>query len=237
MKHLDFKTLLEPVQDSYKTFGTIKQQSLCERFFPKQKSKNLEASVIVLEYLIDADQKTRFTFEEIQESVKGDVLDEAKNKKVLLNDALKILRCNKLIIRTDDGYYSLNYTLWYKGVKYKIRDKKVLASLSETILSYIKNDVYLTPDDYFTKMNKLFDFLIKPALTNNSLSKKEIAVYEALQIDEYGIQETIFIMKNGKKIEVIPIGINVGGKSKMLEYQDFDDDSITDFIEIDEIVI
>ena len=106
--------ILNDLEEAYGTYGSPKQKNLCERFFPKKESLNTLASEGVLRAMLRNPLiKTRTDLEKhdyrveegetfeidercvIQESDKGEKVFRIKTS--LLTDALKILRCSKLI--------------------------------------------------------------------------------------------------------------------------------------------
>jgi len=142
--------------------------------------------------------------------------DKAKEqfRGMRITEALKILRCNRLIKKVDNQY-SLNEELWSKGVVYRIRHSPTLASLSNLMFSYIKNEAYLGPNDFFEETDKIISAVIKPSIKHNQVFQREF--YIAQQIENGG---TVYIQEGKFKIEVFPHAVEIGEAGKYFRYEE-----------------
>lgn len=204
---------------SYPTNGT---KSLCERFFSKAKNKNFLASISVLDFMIKQTReiKPSLSKSDIKEIDDKIFIDKTKPnyKDTLITDALKILRCNKLILLEESGY-SINEDLWYRRVRYKIKDYTVLKSLAPALVAYVKNDIEYMPNDFFKMLDPMSDFVLMPTSFHNSDFGLEKYVYESVRKGA-----KIQIRSDNGRDHVYPIGIVFDGDRKKLEFQTDNDD-------------
>lgn len=142
--------------------------------------------------------------------------DKAKEqfRGMRITEALKILRCNRLI-KKEGSQYSLNKILWSKGVVYRIKHYPTLANLSNLMFSYIKNEAYLGPNDFFKETDKLIGAVIKPSIKHNLLFQQEL--YIAKQIEDKG---TVSIREGQFRVEVLPRSVEIGESGKYFTYEE-----------------
>lgn len=142
--------------------------------------------------------------------------DKAKEqfRGMRITEALKILRCNRLI-KKDGSHYRLNEDLWSKGVVYRIKHYPTLSSLSNLMFSYIKNEAYLGPNDFFEETDKLIGAVIKPSIKHNQVFQREF--YVAKQIEDGG---TVYIQEGKFKVEVFPRTVEIGELGKYFTYEE-----------------
>lgn len=142
--------------------------------------------------------------------------DKAKEqfRGMRITEALKILRCNRLI-KKEGSQYSLNKVLWSKGVVYRIKHYQTLANLSNLMFSYIKNEAYLGPNDFFKETDKLIGAVIKPSIKHNLLFQREL--YIARQIEDKG---TVSIQERNLEVEVFPLAVEIGESGKYFTYEE-----------------
>lgn len=227
--------ILNDLEEAYGTYGTPKQKNLCERFFPKKESLNTIASSGVLRTMLrNPDLKTRnqllehvyiTTAEddfEIDESCL--VKDEHDNTKLLgikptlLTDALKILRCSKLI-RLDKRSYSINWELWHNDdVRYKLHDNDLFASLAPIMVEYLRNSVRRTPNDFVKRIDPVVSYVLLPTFKHNETYKQEKKVYRAMERMEI-VEITL---KDGSIVEGYPLAVKIKKEEKWVEYEDED---------------
>lgn len=227
--------ILDSLEEAYGTYGKPKQKNLCERFFPKKESLNTIASSGVLRTMLRSpDLKTRnqllehvyiTTAEddfEIDESCL--VKDEHDNTKLLgikptlLTDALKILRCSKLI-RLDKRSYSINWELWNNGdVRYKLQDNKLFVSLAPIMVEYLRNNVRRTPNDFVKSFDPVVSYVLLPTFKHNETYKQEKKVYRAME----NMEMVKITLKDGATVEGYPLAVRIKKEEKWLEYEDED---------------
>ncbi len=133
-----------------------------------------------------------------------------------ITEALKILRCNRLIKKVDNQY-RINEELWSKDVVYRIKHHPTLASLSNLIFSYIKNEAYLGANDFFKETDKLISAVIKPSITHNQTFQQEF--YVAKRIEQ---METVYIQQGNFKVEVFPRAVEIGEAGKYFTYEELE---------------
>lgn len=226
MEAIQQTNILEDLEKTYSRYGSIEQKSLCERFFRKSLNKNFDASVGVLKaILVDSTLENRkdiegFEFNENEGNEKmldEECLDNGRIKSTILTEALRILRCTKLL-RLDGRVYSINTKLWQEEVRYRFKKNTVLSNIAPLILSYVRNDVTFTPNEFFKKLDPLVSHALKPASYHNDVFKKEAHVYWAM-----GEQESIIIkVSETQTIEIDPIAIEIDEGQKWIRYEDED---------------
>lgn len=131
-----------------------------------------------------------------------------------ITEALKILRCNRLI-KKEGSHYSLNEELWSKGVVYRIKHYPTLSSFSNLMFSYIKNEASLGANDFFEETDKIISAVIKPSIKHNQVFQREL--YVAKQIEDSG---TVFIQEGKFKVEVFPRTVEIGESGKYFTYEE-----------------
>jgi len=230
--------ILNTLEEAYGTYGAPKQKNLCERFFPKKESLNTLASAGVLRTMLrNPDLKTRnqllghtyVTKEEgenfeLDESCLLQEEDEKGNKKILgikptlLTDALKILRCSKLI-RLHKRSYSINWELWLNDdVRYKLHDNNLFVSLAPIMVEYLRNSVKRTPNDFVKSIDPVVSYVLLPTFKHNETYKQEKKVYQAMERFEM----VEIKLENGSIVEGDPMAVKIKKEEKWLEYEDED---------------
>lgn len=229
--------ILNTLEEAYGTYGSPKQKNLCERFFPKKESLNTLASEGVLRamlrnplkrtrteleehnYKVEAEAGETFEIDErcvIQESI-GDK-KFFRIKASLLTDALKILRCSKLI-RLDKRSYSINWELWHNDdVRYKLKDNNLFASLAPIMVEYLRNNIRRTPNDFVKSIDPVISYVLLPTFKHNNTYHQEKKVYRAMERFEM----VEIKLENGSIVEGDPIAVKIKKEEKWLEYEDED---------------
>lgn len=191
-KYLDDKI------SSYLHFKDAKKMKLCQRFFSTKPNKSYKNSLEVLEFLID-----------FKSDLQGicDSLEDNEFTKSLINDALKILKCHDLIDQKEKKsvYYPTNKK-WVKDARYKLKDKKILITLAELLLSFVKANIDNEPSDFFDTIDKLIEFILKRSVSHNVNYELEAAIYTAIS---YKKNIDVIIKATGKKIEIKPKNIKI----------------------------
>ncbi|MDK9694633.1 MAG: hypothetical protein OEL19_10410, partial [Sulfurimonas sp.] len=208
-KHLSLTTLsdeniekinnyLDAKIDSYIRFKDIKKMRLCQRFFSTKPNQSYINSLEVLEFLID-----------FKSDLQGicDSLEDNKFTKSLINDALKILKCHGLIDQNEKKsvYYPTNKK-WVKDARYKLKDKEILITLAELLLSFVKANIDNKPSNFFDTIDKLIEFILKRSVSHNVNYELEAAIYTAIS---YKKNIDVIIKATGKKIEIKPYEIKI----------------------------
>lgn len=208
-KHLSLTTLsdeniekinnyLDAKIDSYIRFKDIKKMRLCQRFFSTKPNQSYINSLEVLEFLID-----------FKSDLQGicDSLEDNKFTKSLINDALKILKCHDLIDQNEKKsvYYPTNKK-WVKDARYKLKDKEILITLAELLLSFVKANIDNKPSNFFDTIDKLIEFILKRSVSHNVNYELEAAIYTAIS---YKKNIDVIIKATGKKIEIKPKNIKI----------------------------
>lgn len=227
--------ILDSLEEAFGTYGKPKQKNLCERFFPKKESLNTLASEGVLRAMLRNPLiKTRTDLEKhdyrveegetfeidercvIQESDKGEKVFRIKTS--LLTDALKILRCSKLI-RLDKRSYSINWELWHNGdVRYKLKDNNLFVSLAPIMVEYLRNSVKRTPNDFIKRIDPVVSYVLLPTFKHNETYKQEKKVYRAME--RFEMVEIKLMDKS--IVEGYPMAVKIKKEDKWLEYEDED---------------
>lgn len=227
--------ILDSLEEAFGTYGKPKQKNLCERFFPKKESLNTLASEGVLRAMLRNPLiKTRTDLEKhdyrveegetfeidercvIQESDKGEKVFRIKTS--LLTDALKILRCSKLI-RLDKRSYSINWELWHNGdVRYKLQDNNLFVSLAPIMVEYLRNSVKRTPNDFVKSIDPVVSYVLLPTFKHNETYKQEKKVYRAME--KFEMVEIKLMDKS--IVEGYPMAVKIKKEDKWLEYEDGD---------------
>lgn len=223
---------LDALQEAYGTYGTPKQKNLCERFFPKKESLNTIASAGVLRTMLrNPDLKTRNqllghtyvtkagdNFEIDELCLLKDENDTSKLlgiKPTLLTDALKILRCSKLI-RLDKRSYSINWELWHNGdVRYKLQDNKLFVSLAPIMVEYLRNNVRRTPNDFVKSFDPVVSYVLLPMYKHNKTYQQEKKVYQAME----NMEMIEIKLQDGSIVEGDPMAVKIKKEEKWLEYE------------------
>lgn len=227
--------ILDSLEEAFGTYGKPKQKNLCERFFPKKESLNTLASEGVLRAMLRNPLiKTRTDLEKhdyrveegetfeidercvIQESDKGEKVFRIKTS--LLTDALKILRCSKLI-RLDKRSYSINWELWHNGdVRYKLKDNNLFVSLAPIMVEYLRNSIKRTPNDFVKRIDPVVSYVLLPTFKHNETYKQEKKVYRAME--KFEMVEIKLMDKS--IVEGYPMAVKIKKEDKWLEYEDGD---------------
>lgn len=227
--------ILDSLEEAFGTYGKPKQKNLCERFFPKKESLNTLASEGVLRAMLrNPLLKTRTDLEKhdyrveegetfeidercvIQESDKGEKVFRIKTS--LLTDALKILRCSKLI-RLDKRSYSINWELWHNGdVRYKLKDNNLFVSLAPIMVEYLRNSIKRTPNDFVKRIDPVVSYVLLPTFKHNETYKQEKKVYRAME--KFEMVEIKLMDKS--IVEGYPMAVKIKKEDKWLEYEDED---------------
>lgn len=227
--------ILDSLEEAFGTYGKPKQKNLCERFFPKKESLNTLASEGVLRAMLRNPLiKTRTDLEKhdyrveegetfeidercvIQESDKGEKVFRIKTS--LLTDALKILRCSKLI-RLDKRSYSINWELWHNGdVRYKLKDNNLFVSLAPIMVEYLRNSIKRTPNDFVKRIDPVVSYVLLPTFKHNETYKQEKKVYRAME--KFEMVEIKLMDKS--IVEGYPMAVKIKKEDKWLEYEDED---------------
>lgn len=227
--------ILDSLEEAFGTYGKPKQKNLCERFFPKKESLNTLASEGVLRAMLRNPLiKTRTDLEKhdyrveegetfeidercvIQESDKGEKVFRIKTS--LLTDALKILRCSKLI-RLDKRSYSINWELWHNGdVRYKLKDNNLFVSLAPIMVEYLRNSIKRTPNDFVKRIDPVVSYVLLPTFKHNETYKQERKVYRAME--RFEMVEIKLMDKS--IVEGYPMAVKIKKEDKWLEYEDGD---------------
>lgn len=227
--------ILDSLEEAFGTYGKPKQKNLCERFFPKKESLNTLASEGVLRVMLRNPLiKTRTDLEKhdyrveegetfeidercvIQESDKGEKVFRIKTS--LLTDALKILRCSKLI-RLDKRSYSINWELWHNGdVRYKLKDNNLFVSLAPIMVEYLRNSIKRTPNDFIKRIDPVISYVLLPTFKHNKTYKQEKKVYRAME--RFEMVEIKLMDKS--IVEGYPMAVKIKKEDKWLEYEDED---------------
>jgi len=213
------ETILEAI-DEMARFKNKDDKKMCERFFPKGKNKNFLASIAIVRYMLKhkTSERSQFSKKDILE-LGGD--EENKDDKItyddtLVSDALKVLRCNKILSYEERATYKLNETLWYKDVRYKIKDFASLKSLIPLMVAYIKHDIRYMPNDFFKLLTPLNQFLLQPTSFHNSNIEVEKYIYDVMSQDGGTIE---IKTDKGPRSIVYPMGIVFDGVLKKLEFR------------------
>lgn len=227
--------ILDSLEEAYGTYGKPKQKNLCERFFPKKESLNTIASSGVLRTMLrNPDLKTRNQLlEHVYKTEAGDnfeidelclLKDENDNSKLLgikptlLTDALKILRCSKLI-RLDKRSYSINWELWHNDdVRYKLKDNNLFASLAPIMVEYLRNSVKRTPNDFVKRIDPVVSYVLLPTFKHNETYKQEKKVYRAME----NMEMVEIKLQDDSIVEGDPMAVKIKKEEKWLEYEDED---------------
>jgi hypothetical protein len=232
---MDEEQILNDNQDAYGTYGTPKQKSLCERFFPKKESLNTLGSVGILRTMLrHPNIKSRTQLEEhdyITQAGETFEMDEScviqetdgkkkvfRIKKSLLTDALKILRCSKLI-RLDKRSYSINWELWHnEDVRYKLKDNHLFVSLAPVMVEYLRNSVRRTPNDFVKRLDPVVSYVLLPTFKHNETYKQEKKVYRAME----RMEMVEITLNDGATAEGYPLAVRIKKEEKWVEYEDGD---------------
>lgn len=227
--------ILDSLEEAFGTYGKPKQKNLCERFFPKKESLNTLVSEGVLRVMLRNPLiKTRTdlekhdyrveegeTFEIDERCVIQETVDKKKVFKIkasLLTDALKILRCSKLI-RLDKRSYSINWELWHNGdVRYKLKDNNLFVSLAPIMVEYLRNSIIRTPNDFVKRIDPVISYVLLPTFKHNETYKQERKVYRAME--KFEMVEIKLMDKS--IVEGYPMAVKIKKEDKWLEYEDGD---------------
>lgn len=235
---MDEEQILNDLEEAYGTYGTPKQKNLCKRFFPKKESLNTLGSEGILramlrnpllttrvkleEHNYKAEEGETFEIDElcvIQESVGGEKFFRIKPS--LLTDALKILRCSK-IIRLDKRSYSINWELWHNGdVRYKLKDNNLFVSLAPIMVEYLRNSIIRTPNDFVKRIDPVISYVLLPTFKHNQTYKQEKKVYRAMEMVEM-VEMVEIGLKDGTTVEGYPLAVKIKKEEKWVEYEDGD---------------
>lgn len=225
--------ILDSLEEAYGTYGSPQHKNLCQRFFPKKESLNTLASEGVLRAMLRNPQlRTRTELEKhdyiIQEGETFEmdelcVIEEMEGrkkvfriKKSLLNDALKILRCSKLI-RLDKRSYSINWELWHNGdVRYKLKNNLLFATLVPVMVDYLRNNVRRTPNDFVKRIDPVISYVLLPTFKHNNTYHQEKKVYRAIEKSE----KVKIALNDGTIVEGYPMSVKITNERKWLEYED-----------------
>lgn len=232
---MDKEQILNDLEEAYGTYGSPKQKNLCERFFPKKESLNTLASEGVLRVMLRNPLiKTRTdlekhdyrveegeTFEIDERCVIQETVDKKKVFRIttsLLTDALKILRCSK-IIRLDKRSYSINWELWHNDdVRYKLKDNNLFVSLAPIMVEYLRNSIIRTPNDFVKRIDPVVSYVLLPTFKHNETYKQERKVYRAME--RFEMVEIKLMDKS--IVEGYPMAVKIKKEDKWLEYEDGD---------------
>jgi hypothetical protein len=229
--------ILNTLEEAYGTYGSPKQKNLCERFYPKKislntlgsegilrtmlKNPHLKTRTQLLEHKYNTEEGETF---ELDESCLLEVEDEEGNKQLLginpylLTDALKILRCAKLI-RLDKRSYSINWELWHNDdVRYKLQNNNLFVSLAPIMVEYLRNSVKRTPNDFVKRIDPVVSYVLLPTFKHNETYKQERKVYRAME--KFEMVE--IKLKDNSIVEGYPMAVKIKNENKWLEYEDGD---------------
>ena len=161
------------------------------------------------------------TFEIDESCLVKDEDDKKKSwriKPTLLTDALKILRCSKLI-RLDKRSYSINWELWHnEDVRYKLKDNNLFTSLAPIMVEYLRNSVRRTPNDFIKRLDPVVSYVLLPTFKHNETYKQEKKVYRAMER-----MEMVEIgLKDGTTVRGFPLAVKIKKEEKWVEYEDGD---------------
>ena len=222
---LEKNKIIEEATSRFLMFGSKEQMSLCQRFFPKKPNKNLDGSLYVFLTLVKMNQN-RVQRQQLEEhhsknfyydyQFNEDIFENDRIKKNILTDALKILRCNKLIVKDKDGY-RINNILIYKGVRYQLKDKEIFTKIVPLMFGYIRTDARLTADNYFRELDKLISYILLLPKLHNKYYNLEENIYQASE-DE--VKMEITLKGKSKSIRITPISVEIDKqKMKKLHYK------------------
>jgi hypothetical protein len=231
MKTIEEEMLLEVI-DEMAHFANNDDKKMCARFFSKSKNMNFLASVAALRQMLKLRTGENSTYSKkdimkLNDDNKDDYYDDDVKKKQkiifddgLISDALKILRCNKLVSYKEKSIYKLNEQLWYRGVRYKIKSYDALKSLAPALVAYVKNDVRSMPNDFFKLLTPLNQFLLKPTSFHNTDLDLERYIYDIIDKNQKDKKATITIKTDkGPRMDVYPTAIVFHENTKKLEYR------------------
>ncbi|NOR57483.1 MAG: hypothetical protein GQ474_03060 [Sulfurimonas sp.] len=240
METIDKNKIINNALQVFKQYRTPKMQSLCSRFFPKKENKNLIASTAIMKLIFDkyfevynkpiVFYKKKLVAHKFKDTSKityrADTSSKHKNNNsdcmvdTLLIDALKILRCNKLILLNRQEYI-LNLKYFYYQVRYRIKDNEVLKDMTPLMLSYLKNNIELSPHNFFQELDKLLKYILQPPKSHNKKIDLEYSIYKSIANND-----TIHIIVNGTTIEINPLSIDINGVYKELVYENLESSKI-----------
>lgn len=208
-------------------YGGYEKVKLCERFFPKQLNQNLEGSIAVMEVMLNMTEKKikRGGFKDkdfTATSCNKNILEESNDdiKSAVLTDALKILRCNKLIIlKRENEYgehgYTVNRVIFYKDVRFKLKQASILSDMARLMISFIRSDAKITADNFFRELDKLIGYILKLPKEHNTYSDMEFNIYKSIANgDLFDI-----IIKENKPLGIKPLSVNIDEDRKKLVYR------------------
>lgn len=229
-------------EDYYSAFGNMAQLNLCKRFFSKEENKTLEASVTVLQYMIENYLKKEFdrsalleifpknsepsdnaqedTEDDAEKSKKKKTTGQPSAQEVLLRDALKILRCHKLV-HFEKGIYKLNRELWNKGVDFGIDNRQLLSDLAPALVRHLRYEVRKTPNDFFQMTSDVIGYALRDSDQYNNEYGQTYHVFWQM---EQG--KTVLLSIDDTVEEVIPLEVSIdqdGEKVFRYKYQESDD--------------
>lgn len=231
-------------EDLFALYGSIGQLNLCQRFFSKDVNKTLEASVVVLQYMIENYLKQEFDrsslakvnldafisideeYNDMEDSdtikTKKKKVGQPSRKEVLLRDALKILRCHRLV-HFEKGKYKLNRELWNKGVVYGIKNTELLSELAPALVRHIRYEVRKTPNHFFETTSKVIGFALKDSAEFNNEYEQTYHVFWQMEKDGMVWLD----IDEDTPEEVIPVGITIDeNNEKVFQYKYEDSDDI-----------
>ncbi|PNV82640.1 MAG: hypothetical protein C0627_08870 [Sulfurimonas sp.] len=210
----NISTYLAERIDAYLLFGSLKKMNLCQRFFSKTHNKSFDNALSILKILIEK----QLLPEDLYKKEELDLLT-----KPIINDALKILRCNNLIEKNKGYRYHILEEQWFEGTRYKIKDTEILQNLARPLLSFVRVNMHDKPSDFFTIIDELIKYILQTSSNHNANFELEKAIYETIA---YLTSMTIILKDTGKSIEIFPNDINIvfdGNKvKKNLNYSPID---------------
>lgn len=228
MADLNIKNeVIQKAIETFVSYGSHKNVKLCKRFFPTRVNQNLEGSIAVMEAMFNLRLQKKILREDIDEypfkkTKYKDIIFEPKSnkiKKTVLTDSLKILRCNKLIVlkktnKEGEHGYIINKNIFFKNVRYKLKQASILSDMTRLMISYIKSDATLTADNYFRELDKLIAYILQLPKEHNEYGEMEKNIYKAIANEGF-----IDIVIQGKKpVSIKPLSVNIDESNKKLIY-------------------
>lgn len=223
-KYIEDDNLADELIEDYKVLGNVGFEGYCSRFFPKQDSKSLQATIEVLQEISKQNEINSIIKDKKALALECESLSDDDNSynASLFTDALKILRCNQLI-RTNTTSIKINFDDWFAdGIRYDIRDYRVLQYLIPLLIPFVKTSKDKSAYDFFDKIGDIVSYFTATTLSHNPNVETEKNIFGLIENEEV----FTIVNPNNKKetVDVVAdkIYINAAGIKRVLVFDESD---------------